>query len=65
MLIALVFEGGTQTGEAIRSVYRQGFKASGGVKLNYKGVPRILIVLTDGESGDSVIKPSQEVFLNI
>uniref|UniRef100_H2ZCM6 VWFA domain-containing protein n=1 Tax=Ciona savignyi TaxID=51511 RepID=H2ZCM6_CIOSA len=50
--------GGTATGAAITDVINNGFVESRGARKRSEGVPRILVVLTDGQSGDSVSGPS-------
>jgi len=52
------FEGGTNTGAAIREVVTSGFNESSGLRPLSEGVPRVLIVLTDGQSYDSVTEPA-------
>uniref|UniRef100_A0A8C4NEY5 Uncharacterized protein n=1 Tax=Eptatretus burgeri TaxID=7764 RepID=A0A8C4NEY5_EPTBU len=49
--------GGTLTGHAIQYVLHMIFQSSAGTR---PGVPRILVVLTDGQSLDSVERPAQE-----
>uniref|UniRef100_A0AAV2K1X8 Collagen alpha-1(XIV) chain n=1 Tax=Knipowitschia caucasica TaxID=637954 RepID=A0AAV2K1X8_KNICA len=50
--------GNTKTGRAIQHVREQIFTAEGGVR---RGVPRVLVVLTDGRSQDDVNKVSKEM----
>ena len=50
--------GGTRTGAAIEYAIDFGFNTSFGVRPLSKAVPRILIVLTDGQSGDDVSMPA-------
>ena len=54
-------EAGTRTGAAITEVVTSGFKESSGLRPISEGVPRVLIVLTDGKSGDRVIQPAELV----
>ncbi|KAI8478025.1 Cartilage matrix protein, partial [Branchiostoma belcheri] len=49
--------GGTLTGKAIRYVTKYGFGRSDGARL---GVPKVVIVVTDGVSGDAVAAPALE-----
>ncbi|CAH1254030.1 COL12A1 [Branchiostoma lanceolatum] len=49
--------GGTLTGKAIRYVSRYGFSATDGAR---PGVPKVLIVVTDGVSYDEVEQPALE-----
>ena len=50
--------GGTHTGAAIEYAIDFGFNTSFGVRPLSEAVPRILIVLTDGQSGDDVSIPA-------
>uniref|UniRef100_A0A3B3Z6N2 VWFA domain-containing protein n=1 Tax=Periophthalmus magnuspinnatus TaxID=409849 RepID=A0A3B3Z6N2_9GOBI len=50
--------GNTKTGRAIQHVREQIFTSEGGVR---RGVPRVLVVLTDGRSQDDVNKVSKEL----
>ncbi|KAF3706985.1 Collagen alpha-1(XIV) chain Undulin Precursor [Channa argus] len=50
--------GNTKTGRAIQHVKENIFTAEGGVR---KGVPNVLVVLTDGRSQDDVNKVSKEM----
>jgi receptor-type tyrosine-protein phosphatase Q len=50
--------GGTETGEAIDYATRFGFNSSFGARQKSEGIPRILIVLTDGQSFDDVELPA-------
>ena len=54
-------EGGTQTGNAIEFVRTTMFNTTTGMRPLTDGAPRILIVLTDGESSDDVVQPSKAV----
>ena len=58
-------EGGTGTGAAITEVVTSGFNESSGLQPLSEGVPRVLIVLTDGQSGDDVIPPAELVRKNL
>ncbi|XP_076803428.1 uncharacterized protein LOC143447287 isoform X2 [Clavelina lepadiformis] len=55
---ALYPSGGTQTGLAITDVVSNGFRQRNGARPLSQGVPRVLIVLTDGHSGDDVTAPA-------
>ena len=61
MLVLLYDAGGTLTGYAIRTILTQGFNESSGARPKNQAVPRILVVLTDGQSGDDVFTPALEV----
>uniref|UniRef100_A0A8C6U228 VWFA domain-containing protein n=1 Tax=Neogobius melanostomus TaxID=47308 RepID=A0A8C6U228_9GOBI len=50
--------GNTKTGRAIQHVREQIFTTQGGVR---RGVPKVLVVLTDGRSQDDVNKVSKEL----
>nr|XP_061786873.1 collagen alpha-1(XIV) chain-like isoform X1 [Nerophis lumbriciformis] len=50
--------GNTKTGRAIQHVKDSIFSPEGGVR---RGVPKVLVVLTDGRSQDDVIKVSKEM----
>ncbi|XP_053719022.1 collagen alpha-1(XIV) chain-like [Synchiropus splendidus] len=50
--------GNTKTGAAIRHVKEKIFTVEGGVR---RGIPNVLVVLTDGRSQDDVTKVSQEM----
>ncbi|XP_072317831.1 collagen alpha-1(XIV) chain-like, partial [Eucyclogobius newberryi] len=50
--------GNTKTGRAIQHVREQIFTSEGGVR---RGVPKVLVVLTDGRSQDDVNKVSKEL----
>ncbi|KAK7939882.1 hypothetical protein WMY93_003208 [Mugilogobius chulae] len=50
--------GNTKTGRAIQHVREQIFTTEGGVR---RGVPKVLVVLTDGRSQDDVNKVSKEL----
>ena len=56
--------GGTNTGAAIDQTARIGFSETNGARPRSQGVPRVLVVLTDGRSGDNVEGASQNVSLN-
>ncbi|XP_076799831.1 uncharacterized protein LOC143444923 [Clavelina lepadiformis] len=49
--------GGTNTGAAITKVLTKGFNERNGARDRSQGVPRVLIVLTDGQSNDDVLQP--------
>ncbi|XP_076802484.1 uncharacterized protein LOC143446634 [Clavelina lepadiformis] len=53
--------GGTQTGNAIEFVRTTMFNTTTGMRPLTDGAPRILIVLTDGESSDDVVQPSKAI----
>jgi len=53
--------GGTRTGAAIDEVVATGFNEQSGLRPLSEGAPRVLIVLTDGQSGDSVVQPAENV----
>jgi len=53
--------GGTLTGAAINKTAEVGFNESTGARPITEGVPRILVALTDGKSGDSVVEASANV----
>ncbi len=53
--------GGTNLGRALRLVLTDQFSEDRGLRPEVDGVPRILIVLTDGRSGDSVSIPAENV----
>jgi len=53
--------GGTRTGAAIDDVVANGFNESSGLRPLSEGAPRVLIVLTDGRSSDSVAQPAQNI----
>ena len=55
------FIGGTATGHAISQIDQYGFSVSNGARPENEAVPRILVVLTDGRSGDDVLAPSTNV----
>lgn len=50
--------GNTKTGRAIQHVKENIFTAEGGVR---RGIPNVLVVLTDGRSQDDVNKVSKEM----
>uniref|UniRef100_A0A667YNI2 Collagen type VI alpha 6 chain n=1 Tax=Myripristis murdjan TaxID=586833 RepID=A0A667YNI2_9TELE len=52
--------GGTETGKAISFLETQYFTAQAGSRINQR-VPQIAIVITDGESEDDVIAPTQQL----
>ena len=56
-------KGGTLTGAAIDKVALEGFNETNGARSTSQGVPKILVALTDGQSGDSVVQPSIDVRL--
>ena len=51
--------GGTNTGEAIDYVRMNSFTTSFGARDLSEGIARVLIVATDGQSGDDVVAPSE------
>jgi uncharacterized protein YegL len=53
--------GGTQLGEALQHILTDQFTEERGLRPEVDGVPRILIVLTDGRSHDSVSIPAKNV----
>ena len=53
--------GGTRLGGALQQILNDQFKEERGLRPDVEGVPRILIVLTDGKSGDSVSIPAKNV----
>ncbi|CAK8678126.1 unnamed protein product [Clavelina lepadiformis] len=53
--------GGTNTGEGIEFVRTTMFNTSTGMRPLADGAPRILLVLTDGQSGDNVTGPSAAI----
>ena len=53
--------GGTRLGSALYSVLRIQFTVLRGLRPETEGLPRILIVLTDGESSDSVATPAKNI----
>ena len=57
--------GGTNTGRAINQTALVGFNEGNGARARDEGVPRVLVVLTDGKSGDSVVGASNYVCLNV
>ena len=56
-----IVSGNTFTGAAIDETARNGFNEEYGARPSEDGVPRVLVVLTDGKSSDSVKKPSENV----
>lgn len=55
------FAGRTFTGAAISDVIVNGFDVARGARTFSEGVPRILILLTDGYSSDSIVDPEELV----
>ena len=55
--------GGTNTGAAIDQISKEGFNVNKGARTD-EGVPKILIVLTDGKSNDDVTNPASNVRKN-
>ena len=53
--------GGTSLGRALGLILNDQFSEERGLRPKVDGVPRILIVLTDGKSGDSVSIPAKNV----
>ena len=53
--------GGTQLGRALQHILTDQFTEERGLRPEVDGVPRVLIVLTDGQSGDSVSIPAKNV----
>ena len=53
--------GGTYLGSALDQILSSQFRESRGLRPENYGIPRILIVLTDGQSGDSVALPAARV----
>ena len=53
--------GGTRTGAAIDEVATNGFRKCSGLRPLSEGASRVLIVLTDGRSFDSVVEPAENV----
>ena len=53
--------GGTRLGGALDQILSNQFRESLGLRPENYGIPRILIVLTDGRSGDSVALPAARV----
>ena len=54
----------TNTGAAINQTARIGFNETNGARPRSQGIPRVLVVLTDGPSDDNVKGASQNVSLN-
>ncbi|KAJ7322543.1 hypothetical protein JRQ81_018830 [Phrynocephalus forsythii] len=52
--------GGTKTGESLKFMLEQQFNEMAGSR-RHEGVPQIAIVITDGESQDSIHKPAEDV----
>jgi uncharacterized protein YegL len=53
--------GGTKLGRALQHILTDQFTEERGLRPEVDGVPRVLIVLTDGKSGDSVSIPAKNV----
>ena len=53
--------GGTQLGRALQHILTDQFTEERGLRPDVDGVPRVLIVLTDGQSHDSVSIPAKNV----
>ena len=53
--------GGTNLGDALQRIITDQFTEARGLRPEVDGLPRILIVLTDGQSHDSVSIPAQNV----
>ena len=53
--------GGTRLGDALQRIIADQFIEARGLRPDVDGLPRILIVLTDGEAHDSVSIPAQNV----
>lgn len=53
---ATYLRGGTLTGKALKFVKTELFDKTG-----REGVPKVLIVMTDGKSSDDVIKPAEQL----
>jgi hypothetical protein len=53
--------GGNRLGEALQDILTDQFTEERGLRPEVDGVPRVLIVLTDGRSGDSVSIPAKNV----
>ena len=53
--------GGTRLGAALTRILRDQFNAVRGLRPEIEGLPRILIVLTDGQSQDSVATPAANI----
>ena len=53
--------GSTRLGSALSQILLNQFRESRGLRPKNYGIPRILIVLTDGQSGDSVALPAARV----
>ena len=53
--------GGTRLGDALQRIIADQFTEARGLRSEVDGLPRILIVLTDGQSYDSVSIPAQNV----
>ena len=53
--------GGTQLGSALTQINFDQFSQSRGLRSENQGIPRILIVLTDGRSSDSVSFPAKRI----
>ena len=53
-----LYPGGTNTGIAISEIHQTGFNKINGARA---AIPQVLLVLTDGQSTDSVVGPSAAV----
>ena len=53
--------GGTYLGDALQRILTDQFTEAQGLRPEVDGIPRILIVLTDGEATDSISIPAQNV----
>jgi len=57
----VLIAGRTFTGAAINDVINHGFTVTNGARPYTEGVPRILVLLTDGFSSDDVTTASERV----
>ena len=57
-------EGGTELGAALTQILSDQFTEARGLRPEIEGLPRILIVLTDGRSQDSVATPAANIRAN-